>query len=271
LGEKARELRAKTSQQGNKPAKVYTNDDIHSGSGDISVLGDRSSTAPSSAPVEPTTEEHNEQFYRRSMNELQARLDLHQRQLEVLKQKLAINQMQYYPDPYKTLQQEYSRSDIGKLQQEIDAKTAEVQADEQAIANLQAQLRREGGDPGWLRPTSGRPAEKQRAAGGESKEAGETPLGKPGTREYWQSRFKSARAKVAEAQEKQQLAEDELNLLQVQQAREPNGAELGQKIPAKQAEVESARAATHDAELALEALQREFAASGSPEEWGTER
>jgi len=80
---------------------------------------------------------------------------------------------------------------------------------------------------------------------------------------------------VAKAQEKQQLAEDELNLLQVQQAREVLNtnvaAELGPKITAKQTEVESARAATHEAELALEALQREFASSGAPEEWSEEQ
>lgn len=47
-------------------------------------------------------------------------------------------------------------------------------------------------------------------------------------------------------------------------------AEVGQKIAAQQAEVESARAATYEAELALDALQQEFASSGAPEEWSKE-
>lgn len=270
LGERARELRAKASQQAKKAKRVYTNDDLRGGSEGISVLGGSSLAGASSGPAELATEEHNEQYYHRSMNELQARRELHQRELEVLKQKLSINQLQYYSDPYKTLLQEYSRSDINKLQQEIEAKAAEVKADEQTIADLQAQLRREGGDPGWLRSAPGRRMEKQ-TAGTESEEAGETLKGQPGTREYWEGRFKSARAKLARARERQQLTEDELSLLQVRQAREPNAAaELEQKIDAKQAEVESARAATHDAETALEALQKEFAASGAPEEWSRE-
>ena len=39
------------------------------------------------------------------------------------------------------------------------------------------------------------------------------------SKEYWQGRFKSARARLADAQERQQLAEDELNLLQIQETR----------------------------------------------------
>ncbi len=272
LGEKARELRAKTSQEGKKPTKVYTNDDLRTGGEGISVLGGGSSAAAPSGPTEATAEKHDEQHYRHVMNELQARLDLHRRQLEVLQQKLSINQLQYYPDPYKTLKQEYSRSDINRLQQEIDVKKEEVRADERAVADLETRLRREGGNPGWLRlaPGGETALEKQ-----ESKEAGQVPKGKPSTREYWQSRFKSARAKLAKAQETQQLTEDELNLLQIQQAREVLNtnvaAEVGQKIAAKQAEVDSARAATDKAAKALEQLQQEFASSGAPPEWSEEQ
>ena len=105
-------------------------------------------------------------------------------------------------------------------------------------------------------------------------EVGGHPKGKPGTREYWESRFKSARAKLARAQEIQQLTEDELSLLQIQQAREALNtdvvAELAQKIPAKQTEVDAARAATEKATQELEELQQDFAASGAPEEWSAE-
>ena len=273
LGEKARELRAKASSEGKKPAKVYTNDDLRAQGDGISILGGGSSVPTESLAA--VAGGKREQDYHHEMTALQDRLDLHQRQLKVLQQKLSINQLQYYADPYKTLQQEYSRSDINKLQQEIEAKTDEVKADEQAITDLQTEVRRNGGDAGRLRPGP----EGQTASGKQTaeqpEETVENPKAKAGTREYWQSRFKSARAKVAKAQEKQQLAEDELNLLQVQQAREVLNtnvaAELGPKITAKQAEVESARAATHEAELALEALQQEFASGGAPEEWSEEQ
>jgi len=98
----------------------------------------------------------------------------------------------------------------------------------------------------------------------------EKPENKKGTKEYWQSRFKSARARLADAEERQQLAEDELNLLQIQDAREidPTAkAELADKIKAKENEVSGSRAATEEAQKTLEDLQDEFKASGAPDEW----
>jgi len=266
LGEKARELQAQKAQQ-SKPAKVFTNDNIPAGSGGISVIGHgASNTTPEGSPAE-----HNEHYYRKTMSELQAKLELDQRQLAVLQQQLSINQLQYYPDPNKTLHQEYSRSDIHKLQEEIEAKQQDIKADEDAIADLRTQLQREGGDPGWLRVAAG----GQSSLGKIESEDGDHPKGKPGTREYWESRFRSARAKLAKAQEIQQLTEDELSLLQIQQAREALNtdvqAQLAQKIPAKQTEADSARAATEKATQELESLQKEFAASGAPEEWSTEQ
>jgi uncharacterized protein with LGFP repeats len=85
------------------------------------------------------------------MRELQAQLDLHKRQLQVLQQKESQNQMQFYPDPNKTLIQEYTRSDINKEINEIDKKKQQIADDERAIEDLRDQLRREGGEPGWLR------------------------------------------------------------------------------------------------------------------------
>ena len=79
------------------------------------------------------------------------RKQLHERELAVLQQKLSQNQVQFYPDPNKSLLQEYTRSDINKLQQDIDKKKWEIAGDDKALADLEDQLRREGGEPGWLR------------------------------------------------------------------------------------------------------------------------
>jgi len=90
------------------------------------------------------------------------------------------------------------------------------------------------------------------------------------TRDYWQGKFRSARQELARAEEMQKLAEDELSLLRLQQARELNAetqADVAQKIPAKTAQVESARAATEKARKALDDLEKEFKESGAPEEW----
>lgn len=89
-------------------------------------------------------------------------------------------------------------------------------------------------------------------------------------KDYWQERFKSARRDLAYAKDQQQLSEDELSLLQVQQARElePNVVnELGDKIRAKMADVEKKRTATKKAQDDLDKIQKEFDDSGSPAEW----
>ena len=96
-------------------------------------------------------EVHDEAYYRKAKQEIMDRKQLHERELEVLQQKLGQNNMQYYPDPNKALLQQYTRADINKLQEDIDKKKAEIAADDKALADLEEQLRREGGEPGWLR------------------------------------------------------------------------------------------------------------------------
>jgi len=89
-------------------------------------------------------------------------------------------------------------------------------------------------------------------------------------RAYWQGKFKEARMALAKVKEAQQLAEDELNLLQIQQARELNSIakdELGAKIQDKQSEVDTKKSATEEAQKALDALEKALKESGAPEEW----
>ncbi len=96
------------------------------------------------------------------------------------------------------------------------------------------------------------------------------PEGKTKDRSYWQAKFKTARERLARAKEEQQLSEDELNLLQIQQARELDAdskKELDTKIRDKQSEVETKKAATDEAQKGLDGLEQEFKESGAPEDW----
>jgi len=105
---------------------------------------------------------------------------------------------------------------------------------------------------------------------GQAANKSEKPEEKNETKGYWQARFKSARARLADAQERQQLAEDELNLLQIQEVREldPDAkAELAEKIKTKNEEVSQSQAATKQAQKTLQDLEDEFKASGAPDEW----
>ncbi len=121
--------------------------------------------------------------------------------------------------------------------------------------------------------TEAKPATSEATQGeqGEQAEAKpEKPEDKMQTKEYWQAKFKAARAQLADAQEQQQVSEDELNLLQIQQARELDQVakdELDRRVQAKQAEVTEKSQATEKARAALDKLQGEFKDSGAPEDW----
>ena len=53
------------------------------------------------------------------------------------------------------MKQQYSRADLDKTQSQIDAKKQAVEKDKQAISDLEDELRRSGGEPGWANEPSG--------------------------------------------------------------------------------------------------------------------
>jgi len=286
LADLARKLKAERAKSQEKP-KVITNDDLaaspHSPGQSTASPAKPAETSKETKPGESPAQEkpgkeatkespkatlalsseepHGEEYFRDRMSALQNRLEIHQRELSVLEQKLGQNQMMYYPNPNQGLLQESgptAMSDVHNLGDEITKKKAEIAADQEAMENLQEQLRREGGEPGWLRSL---PPQS------------EMPEGKSGTKESWQARFKLARGQLAEARTREQLVEDELNLLQIQDARtlDPDAkADVAGKIDAKKDEASRRRAVTEEAKKALDNLKKEFEASGAPEDWSKE-
>ncbi|MFZ3364394.1 MAG: hypothetical protein WA153_13190, partial [Candidatus Acidiferrales bacterium] len=59
--------------------------------------------------------------------------------------------VQYYPDPTQALMQSVTREDLTKKQAAIDAKQKQLDADKQALSDLEDELRKAGGDPAWAR------------------------------------------------------------------------------------------------------------------------
>jgi hypothetical protein len=146
----------------------------------------------------------------------------------------------------------------------IEGHAAASVAPSAPATNPSEQAPAEGESPEAAKPTGNAPEAGQAAS------QPEKPEDKKKTREYWQAKFKAARARVADAQERQQLAEDELNLLQIQSVHELDPAKRSDyppKIQAKQDEAAERQAATEEARKALEDLQKEFQASGAPDEW----
>jgi len=265
VADAARKARAERARDSQKPVRVFTNDSVPA-SGGISVVGPASSeqSAGNAGETKPELGESRakeKQEVQAQLRKLRSNLDLHQRELAVLQQKLNLAQVQFSFNPNETLQQETFRTDINALTQEVDEKQRQVADDQQAISDFQDKVLRDGGDTSWLNvpPTGGSP---------ESEPPEKLP--KAGTHEYWQKRFQIARDALARAQEEQQLAEDELSLLKTRQAQELNPAtqaQLAQAIPAKQAEVAAKRTAAEKAQQDLDELQKQFEASGAPADW----
>ncbi len=263
LGDLARQQRRADQALGKSP-KVFTNENLPAAATSLTILGSPENHGGVDAAPDKTDRarsEHSQEYYESRARELRGSLDLHQRELEVLQQELGENQVQYYADPSKALHQEYSRQDINRVRESIDRKQEEVNRDQQALSGLEDELRRNGGEPGWLEgePSAARAGNQRDLAGVEK-----------GSEQYWRRRFSAAREALARASEERQLAEDELRLLQSQQAHDwGTGADTSAdpKITDKQTEVQSKRAAEAQAQQELDALENEFQQSGAPEDW----
>ena len=185
LGNLARHLKEQRAEAARKPSKVFTNDNLPARpagrgltvaaamSSEVKTDEEQSETettasqtpeaesaeaktqssekAAAAKTESETSDAHDEAWYRARAAAIRSQLDLHQRQLSVLEQKLSQNQMQFYDDPNKTLQQEFSRKDIANLSQDLEKKKQEIAADEQTLSDLRDLLRREGAPSGWLR------------------------------------------------------------------------------------------------------------------------
>lgn len=258
LGEFAREQQAARAKDSNAAPRVFTNDNLPRASGGVSIIGPPPGHENASASAEDETRSSGR--LRLEVSELKEQMDTHQRELGVLQQKLGENQVQYYPNPNDILHQEYSREDIDRLTLAIEQKKQQVEADGRALAEAEDEVARRG-----LAPTAPQAEQKDSTAlkpdlSGVAK----------GSEQYWRLRFKAARGDLAKAQEQQKLAEDEVTLLQSQQAHEMasgSASAFDSQISAKQSEAASKRAAVEQAQRDLEALEQELKESGSPRAW----
>jgi hypothetical protein len=167
VAEAARKAREQKKAQP-KPGKVITNDDLPATSGGISIVG---TTAPSAekGSAEAVTgaagkkagavgakgaeeeEVKGEAYWRKRFAEARGKLRDAERELDILQRELNLKEMQYYPDPTKALREQYDRKEINTYRQKITDKQGEVEQLRQALSDLEDELRRAGGDPGWSR------------------------------------------------------------------------------------------------------------------------
>jgi hypothetical protein len=159
LAEAARKAREQ-KKEAPKTVKTFTNDNLPT-EGGISTVGENASAASTTASNGGSAaaagkgaaaqSPKDEKAWRERLQGLRHKLEQDQANLEVMQRELAQLNIQYYGDPNQQLQQEFTRSDINNKTADIDKMQAQVDADKQAIADAEDELRKSGGDPGWAR------------------------------------------------------------------------------------------------------------------------
>ena len=159
LADAARKAREKEKAAPKAPT-VFTNDNIPTAGGGVSVVGAQPAATKESgqegtaAESKAASEKSNndEATWRKQFADARRKIAQDEQALSIMQRELGELNVQYYPDPSKALKQSVDRSDIVKKTEEIAAKQKELDADKQALSNLEDQLRAAGGDPGWARP-----------------------------------------------------------------------------------------------------------------------
>ncbi|GAC1641247.1 MAG: hypothetical protein NVS9B14_22890 [Candidatus Acidiferrum sp.] len=149
-----------------KPKKVYTEDDISTKKSDISVVGtaphppaDTAALANTAKPTDSAAagdkekeDPNSESAWRKRFDKLRDKIATAQQELDILQREENKNGVQYYSDPTKAMNEQYSRDEINKRAAKIEAKKNQLAALQQQWSDLEDQLRAAHGDPGWSRP-----------------------------------------------------------------------------------------------------------------------
>ncbi len=153
MADAARKARAE-QKNAPKPKKVFTNDDI--APAQVSKPADSKTTsadadAKDDKDAAAENDPKSEKYWRKRFSKVREKLAQAEREVDVLQRELNKNEVQYYPDPQQALMQQYNRKDINEGQAKLDAKKKEIESLKQQLSDLEDELRKAGGDPGWAR------------------------------------------------------------------------------------------------------------------------
>lgn len=165
---KAREEKQKKDAQ--KPKKVYTDDDIKpatpdkpeiqnasaagatsSGTDASAAGGDQAANAQKPGDAEQKEDPNGEKAWRKRFAAQHKKIADAEKDLDVLQRELQKSSVQYYADPTKAMKEQNNRADINDKTAKIEAKKQELARLRQQLDDMEADLRKAGGDPGWAR------------------------------------------------------------------------------------------------------------------------
>ncbi len=108
-------------------------------------------SASSAEATENKEDPNSEAAWRKRFATARKRLADAQTELDVLTREAQKADLQYYSDPQKAMQEQYSRNEINQKNDKIAAKKKEIAALQQQLSDMEDDLRRAGGDPSWAR------------------------------------------------------------------------------------------------------------------------
>jgi hypothetical protein len=147
-------------QKAPKTHKVYTDDDVSKPKPAPAATGDTPTTpepaaaavgtsANSSAPADHDAK--TEAAWRQRFKEQREKISRAEKELDILQRETQKAEIQYYPDPQKAMNEQYTRKEINDKDAKIEAKRKEIAQLKEGLSDLEDALRKAGGNPGWAR------------------------------------------------------------------------------------------------------------------------
>jgi len=151
-----------------KPKRVYTDDDVKPATrADEKAAAQPAQSSDQNQANQPTSGEQNQpgvapggqsdgkedpaRTWKKRFADQRAKIEAAEKELDILQREETKAEVQYYPDPQKALQEQYTRQEINDKLAKIDAKKKEIADLKQQLDDLEDELRKSGGDPGWAR------------------------------------------------------------------------------------------------------------------------
>jgi len=142
-----------------KPKKVLTEDDLAGKSfskatdttSGQNASGGSGTQSGSGASGSSNTQKNGEADWRARFKVARDKVTNAEKQLDVMQREFEKSQIQYYPDPQKALMEQNSRQEINDRAAKIEAQKASIAKFKQELSDLEDELRKAGGDPGWAR------------------------------------------------------------------------------------------------------------------------
>jgi len=147
-----------------KPKKVFTDDDVKPAEQPAppAAATERAAANPDEAKVgkppgtaaqsDASKEDPNsEKAWRRRFAEQRQKISDAEQELDVLQREAQKADVQYYSDPQKAMNEQFTRNEINEKNAKIEAKKKQVADLRQQLSDMEDQLRASGGDAGWAR------------------------------------------------------------------------------------------------------------------------